>query len=92
LQSDGLSEPVMREVFRTDVSKLPAFAGTEDASGFQLIQINAVADVREVNLEARNAAAEQLKRLIAQEQLSDYVNALKRRVDVKIKSEAIEKK
>ena len=36
--------------------------------------------------------SEQLSRLVGQEQLADYVGALKQRVEVKVKPDLIEKK
>ena len=49
-------------------------------------------DQEAVEEEVRKQTAEQLKRLIAQEQVTDYVDALKRRMEVKVKPDLIEKK
>jgi peptidyl-prolyl cis-trans isomerase D len=93
MKPEGLSEPVLREVFRVDAAKIPAYAGTDDPSaGYQLIRISRVTEPREINPDARKAVAEQLRRLIGQEQLANYVAAMKRRVDVKIGPDVIEKK
>jgi hypothetical protein len=51
-----------------------------------------VTEPLEINPDARKAAAEQLRRLIGQEQLANYIAAMKRRVDVKIRPDVIEKK
>ena len=89
----NLSEPVLREIFRADASKLPSYSGAEDSSiGYQLIRIASVKQPEQVGIDVRKATADQMKRLIAQEQLTDYVDAMKRRVDVKIKPDLIEKK
>ncbi len=93
MKPEGLTETVLREIFRVDATKVPAFAGAEDSStGYQLIRISRVTEPSEVSPEGRKAAAEQLRRLIGQEQLTDYVAAMKRRVEVKIKPDVIEKK
>jgi peptidyl-prolyl cis-trans isomerase D len=93
MKPEGLSEPVLREVFRVNAAKVPAFTGTDDPSaGYQLIRISRVTEPREINADARKAVAEQLRRLIGQEQLANYVAAMKRRVDVKIGPDVIEKK
>jgi peptidyl-prolyl cis-trans isomerase D len=88
----GLSDPVLREVFRADASNVPAYAGAEDQAGYQIIRISRVSEPAEINPDVRKSAAEQLARLIGQEQLADYVGALKQRVDVKVKPDLIEKK
>jgi len=93
VSNQGLSEDVLRAIFRADAGKLPGYSGAEDQKeGYQLIRVTKVTESGEVKPEARKAAAEQLRRLIAQEQMNDYVAALKRRVDVKIKPDLIEKK
>jgi peptidyl-prolyl cis-trans isomerase D len=89
----GLSEPVLREVFRTDAGSVPAYAGTEDPkAGYQLIRISGVSEPKAIEPELRKSAAEQLSRLMAQEQLAGYVTSLKQRVDVQVKPDLIEQK
>jgi peptidyl-prolyl cis-trans isomerase D len=93
LNTQGLNETVLREIFRADATKLPAYAGSEDPKlGYQLIRITSVTEPPQTNAETRKAAAEQLRRLIGQEELADYIAAMKRRVEVKIKPDLIEKK
>lgn len=89
----GLGEAAFREVFRADAGKLPAYVGAEDPKvGYQLIRISAVNQPTEIKPEARKGAAEQLRRLIGQEEQADYLAGLKRRVEVKMKPDLIEKK
>jgi peptidyl-prolyl cis-trans isomerase D len=93
MQRSDLSEPVLRAIFRANVQTLPVFTGAEDpGGGFQLVRINRVTEPPEVSAEARKSAAEQLRRLLGQEQLTDYITAMKQRVEVKIKPDVIEKK
>jgi len=93
VSNQGFSEDALRAIFRVDAAKLPGYGGAEDPKeGYQLIRVTKVTDTGEVKPEVRKAAAEQLRRMLAQEQLTDYVAALKRRVDVKIKPDLIEKK
>jgi peptidyl-prolyl cis-trans isomerase D len=91
-EPQGLSDAVARESFRVDASSVPAFAGVEDKSGFHLIRVSRVTEPAEIKPEMRKSAVQQLKRLIAQEQLADYVASLKRGADVQVKPELIEKK
>jgi peptidyl-prolyl cis-trans isomerase D len=88
----GLSDPVLREAFRADASSVPAYAGAEDNAGYQLIRISRISEPAEITPDMRKAAAEQLSRLVGQEQLADYVGALKQRVEVKVKPDLIENK
>lgn len=88
-----LSEAVMREIFRAEAAKLPAYSGAEGSKGgFKLIRVSRVSEPTQIKPEMRKAAAAQLNRLVGQEQLADYVAALKQRVEVKVKPELIEKK
>jgi peptidyl-prolyl cis-trans isomerase D len=92
-EPQGLSEPVLREVFRVDASKVPAYAGAPDPKGgYQIIRVTAVREPQQVSAEVRDAASEQLRRLIGAEQLADYVAAMKQRAEVQVKSELIENK
>lgn len=89
----GIGEAAFKEAFRASASVLPAYAGAEDTKlGYQLVRVTAVNQPAEVTPESRKAAAEQLKRLVAQEQMAEYVASLKRRVEVKTRSNLIEKK
>ncbi len=89
----GLGEAAFKEAFRADASKLPAYVGAEDPKlGYQLIRVSAVNEPSQVSDEARKAAGEQLRRIVSQEQITDYIAALKRRVEVKTKPDLIEKK
>ena len=93
MKSTGLSESVSRAVFRANVDALPAFTGAEDGDGgYQLVRISRVTEPPEVAGDVRKAAAEQLRRLLGQEQLNDYVTAMKQRVEVRIKPGVIDKK
>jgi len=89
----GLGEAAFKEAFRASAGTLPAYVGAEDPKlGYQLVRVSAVNQPAEVKPEARKGAAEQLKRLIGQEQMTEYVTALKRRVEVKTRADLIEKK
>ena len=93
VKNSGMSEPVLRAVFRANIGSLPAFAGAEDGDGgYQIVRIEKVTEPPEVSGDVRKAATEQLRRLLAQEQLNDYVTAMKQRVEVKIRPDVIEKK
>ena len=88
----GLSENVLRESFRLDASSVPAYSGVpEPKQGFQLIRVSKVSEPTEIKPEMRKSAADQLGRLVAQEQLAGYLEALKQELEVKVQPDLIEK-
>lgn len=91
--AQGLGEAAFKEAFRASAGALPAYVGAEDPKlGYQLVRVSAVNQPAEVKPETRKAAAEQLKRMLGQEQMAEYVASLKRRVEVKTRADLIEKK
>lgn len=93
MKSEGVSEPVLRAVFRAGTESLPAYAGVEDGdSGYRLIRVNAVSEPPQVSVDVRKTAAEQLRRLRGQELLAEFINAMKQRAEVRIRPDVIDKK
>lgn len=78
----------LKAVFRANVNKLPAYVGTETAEGYRLYRINKV-----VNVDAA-AQMEQmrddLRRLLAQEEVHAYLAHLKAKADIHIEPSALE--
>ncbi len=91
--AEGYNGAVLAEAFKADTSKLPAYAGVENAQGgFVLLKITRVVDHEKVEVDKRKAISEQVNQLIGQEELSAYVASLKLKADVKVKQEQLEKK
>ena len=91
--SQGYAGPVLAEVFKADASKLPAYAGLENAQGgFVLLKITRVVDAEAVDSAKRKAASEELRKLLGQEELNAYVASLKLKSDVKVQQDQLEKK
>jgi len=89
----GLPEPVLRQVFRVDPAKLPAYAGIEDPqAGYTLVRVTKVTEPETVPPETRKAVADQLRQFAAQEQLAAYVERLKAGANVKMNRDLLEKK
>lgn len=92
-EAKGLSEPVMRQIFRADTGKLPAYAGVENpGGGFILLKIARVVEPEKATPEKQKALADALRQLIGQEEMSAYVASLRKKADVKISKELLEKK
>lgn len=94
-RDDGkdLPEPVLRQAFRLDASRLPAYAGIEvTRGGYTLVRVSRVEQESNMAPERAKALAEQMHALLAQETLSAYVASLRQKAGVKINKEQLEKK
>ncbi len=92
-EAKGMSEPVVRQVFRADTGKLPAYAGVENpGGGFTLLKVSRVVDIEKATPEKQKAVSDALRQLIGQEEMSAYVASLRKKSDVKISKELLEKK
>lgn len=89
----GVSEAVVRQAFRTDVTKLPAYSGVENPrGGYTLLRVTRVQEAEDIPAEKRQAFGEALRQVMGQESLNAYVAGLKQKADVKINREQLEKK
>ncbi len=89
----GMSEPVLRQVFKADAGKLPAYTGADDPrGGFALIRISRVVEPGKPAADKQKALTEGLQLAVAQEEMSAYVASLRQKVNVKIGKELLEKK
>mgnify|MGYP001436793439 CR=1 FL=1 len=89
----GYAGPLLAEVFKADVAKLPAYAGSENGQGgFVLLKVTRVVDSATVDAAQRKAVSEQLRQVLGQEELNAYVASLKLKSDVKVQQEQVEKK
>jgi peptidyl-prolyl cis-trans isomerase D len=92
-QSRNVPEAVLRQAFRADVSKLPAYAGIENLlGGYTLVRITRVQDAGNIPPERVDAVAGSLRQVLAQETINAYVGALRQKVGVSINKEQLEKK
>jgi peptidyl-prolyl cis-trans isomerase D len=92
-EQKGLPETVVRQAFRADAAKLPAYAGAENSQGgYTLVRITRVLDAQDLPPEKRQTFAESLRRIQGQEELTAYVASVKQKVGVKINKEHLERK
>lgn len=88
-----IPEPVARQAFSLDVSKLPAYGGLESPRGtYFLLRVTRVQEAGSLPPEKVKAFAEQLRQVLGQEEMAAYVASLRQRVGVKINKEHLEKK
>ena len=89
----GYAGPLLAEVFKADVGKLPAYAGIENAQGgFVLLKIMRVIEVESADVARRKAAAEELRQILGQEEFDAYIASLKLKADITVQKEQLEKK
>lgn len=89
----GLPGDALRQAFKTDVSKVPAYAGVEVAGGsYMLIRISKVQEAAEGAKDKQNAIAQTLRQVAGQAELAAYLASLKQKSEVKIRKELVEKK
>ena len=94
-RDDGksLPEPVLRQAFRTDASKLPAYASVDSPRGATiLLRVSRVETPEKVPPEKAQQVAEQMQQILAQEVFSAYVASLRQKIGVKVFKEQLEKK
>ncbi|MBC7780442.1 MAG: SurA N-terminal domain-containing protein [Proteobacteria bacterium] len=90
-QRGTLSEAAIRQVFRVDASRLPAYGGVDQpGGGYLLIRVSRVIDSPGVDPSARAAFSRQADQLIAQQQVSAYLAALRTQAKVQINAGATE--
>lgn len=89
---EGYSVPVLKEVFKADVRKLPVYVGAEvPGKGFVLAKITAVKEVGAIDDAKRQAYKAQLNSFLAREYAQAYMKSLKDHTKIEIKKEALEK-
>ncbi|MDB5808640.1 MAG: PpiC-type peptidyl-prolyl cis-trans isomerase [Betaproteobacteria bacterium] len=91
--AQGYSGPGLAEIFKADGAKLPAYAGYESSDGgFVVVKITRVIDSDAIDAAKRKAAADEVRQLVAQEEMNAYVASLKLKADVKVQQDRLDKK
>ena len=91
--AQGYAGPALAEIFKADSTKLPAYAGVENAQGgFVLLKVTRVVDDAAADPARRKSVSDEMRQLVGQEELNAYVATLKLKADVKVVQERLEKK
>ena len=89
----NIPEPVIRQAFRLDTSKLPAYAGVENPQlEYTLVRVTRVQEAADLPPEKAGELVGALRQVLAQEAMSAYLAALKQKAGVTINKEFLEKK
>jgi peptidyl-prolyl cis-trans isomerase D len=81
----------LRAIFSADAAKLPGWAGVPSAEGYRLYRINRVAE-GEMPAEQIKAMRNDMRRMLAQEEMRAYLESAKARAKIKISPSALEPK
>lgn len=89
MQSQDLDQDTIREIFKADVSVLPAYIGIENPRGeYSLIRISKVIEPDVMTADSRINFNRQLQQMMAQEETTAYLNGLRQRYDVIVKRDS----
>lgn len=91
-KSGGLFPQLIDRVFRVDAKKLPAYVGVETPIGYSLVQVTKVNELEKVEEAQRQALGAQLRQAVAAEELDSTLAAVREKVGVKMRKDALEKK
>lgn len=86
-QHASLDNEFTRQIFRADLTKLPAFVGMENAQGgYMLARIDSVEDVKSIDDAKRLRYMQQLRQLTGDELLQAYIADTRKRASISIAS------
>ena len=89
----NIPEPVLRQAFRLDTSKLPAYAGVENPQlDYTLVRVTRVQEAADLPPEKASELAGALRQVLAQEAMAAHLATLKQKAGVTINKEFLEKK
>ena len=92
-EAGGLNADTLRTVFRVQSAGMPAYTGMTDAQGgYTLVRVSRIIEATMPERSTFETLARQIRQLISQEELSAYLTALRKRADVTVSQQGIEKK
>ena len=91
-QIKDLNEEVRKQILRTDISKLPAYAGVETPAGYTLIRITRTVTPEKIDAEKEKNLALAMQQAQSQEQNAAFLASLKQKASIKIRQEQLVEK
>jgi len=83
--AQGLTELAMRQAFKTDVVKLPAYSGLADSKqGYLLVKVIKVDTPTQADADAKKVAKNELNAALASEYLAAYQQSLREKAKVTV--------
>ncbi|CAN7314751.1 SurA N-terminal domain-containing protein [Pseudoduganella sp. LjRoot289] len=88
-EGKGLNPQVLGEIMKADAAKLPAYVGVEvPGMGYSVYRIGKVQQPANQDAARRKSEEEQIANIVAEQELSSYVEALKHKAKVKVLASA----
>lgn len=85
VKSDALPNPALLAVMKADISKLPAYVGVElPGQGYGVYRISKVTQPEKPDVARRQAEQQQIANALAQQEMSAYLDVLKKKAKVEI--------
>jgi len=89
----GLSEAIVRQAFRVDAEKLPAYAGVEDLDGgYTLLRVSRVVTAEDIAPDRRRGFGEGLRQVLGQQEFSAYLASVKQNTDIEVNRARLEQR
>jgi peptidyl-prolyl cis-trans isomerase D len=89
----ALPDAAMKRLFKTPVAHLPSYAGVENSNGdYVVLKITRVVEPEKVAVDKQKSLAQSREQASSQAELAAYVADLRKKADVKIKQDLLEKK
>ncbi len=89
--AQGLTESVMKQVFKIDASKLPAYAGfMNEKASYTIVKISRIDNALAADDDAKGHAEEDLQAAMAAEYVSAYGKSLKAKSDIVVNRKLLE--
>jgi peptidyl-prolyl cis-trans isomerase D len=89
----GFAEPVLRQVFKADADKLPAYAGVEaPEGGYMLLKVTRLVEPQKIDSAQQKQLSEALAQMVGEEQFTAYLASLKSKAKISLNKDAFEKK
>lgn len=86
----GLSPAAVREAFKADTGKLPAYAGADGArGGFVLLRVTAVREAEGIDEVKRQGYVTQLTQVMGQEEYNAYLAGLRKQAEIRVNAELV---
>jgi peptidyl-prolyl cis-trans isomerase D len=84
-KADGINPAAVAAVMKADASKLPAYVGVEiPGQGYGVYRINKVGQPAEQDAARREQEGQRINQIVAQQEMTGYIDALKKKAKVKI--------
>ncbi len=89
MQPKGVELKILQEIFKTELTKLPAYTGISNPEGgYSLVRINRIIEPDTADKTKFTDFSKQLQQMITQEEMSSYLAGIRQRYEVTIKQES----